>query len=227
MECKKNPKIDLQRKRTLFLQIGLLTSLSLVLFAFELKQYEKPAPKLTITGSSTVLEEHMITTREEKALPQTPTRIPLTSITIVDDLVMDDGDLEFIFDDPENFNPKTWKFIKPAEVDPPDTVVVRFPDIYASFKGGEDAMYAWLRANLTYPQVARMASIEGVVYVRFVVEKSGLINNPEVIQGNLGGGCEEAALDAVKRMPAWNPAKQRNRPVASFFVLPVQFQLTR
>jgi periplasmic protein TonB len=41
MEAKKSPQVDLEKKRTLFIQIGLLVSLSIVLFAFELKTIRK------------------------------------------------------------------------------------------------------------------------------------------------------------------------------------------
>ena len=43
MEPKKNPEVNLERKKRLFLQIGLVVSLLLVLGAFEYKSYEKSA----------------------------------------------------------------------------------------------------------------------------------------------------------------------------------------
>ena len=46
MESKKNPEVNLERKRGLFLQIGLVVSLLLVLVAFEYKSYEKVAYNL-------------------------------------------------------------------------------------------------------------------------------------------------------------------------------------
>jgi len=44
MEPKKNPKKDLNRQRTLFLQIGLVFALAVVFLAFEWKTYEKVNP---------------------------------------------------------------------------------------------------------------------------------------------------------------------------------------
>ena len=41
MEPKKNPKVDLEKKRGLFMQIGLALSLLIVLGAFEYRSYEK------------------------------------------------------------------------------------------------------------------------------------------------------------------------------------------
>ena len=41
MEPKKNPKVDLEKKRGLFMQIGLALSLLIVLVTFEYRTYEK------------------------------------------------------------------------------------------------------------------------------------------------------------------------------------------
>ena len=46
--------------------------------------------------------------------------------------------------------------------------------------------------------MARRAGIEGRVTVQFIVNEAGQVENPRVIRG-IGGGCDEAALDAVKQ----------------------------
>jgi protein TonB len=46
MEPKKNPKFDLEKKRGLFIQIGLATALLIVLGAFEFRTYEQSAASL-------------------------------------------------------------------------------------------------------------------------------------------------------------------------------------
>jgi len=103
---------------------------------------------------------------------------------------------------------------------------VPFPDVYAEFKGGEKALYAWLAANGSYPQEEKMIGIQGTVYVKFVVERDGSIGEAHIARGIPGGrGLEEAAIQMVKKMPDWNPAKQRNRPVRSWYVLPVNFEI--
>ena len=96
----------------------------------------------------------------------------------------------------------------------------------ANFPGGIEAMFEYLSQNLKYPQAAIEARIEGTVYVKFIIEEDGSISNIEVIQSHLGGGCEEAAMNAVRNMPNWNPGTRKGKPVPSIFVLPVQFQLT-
>ncbi len=226
MECKKNPRIDLQKKRPLFVQIGLITALSFALFAFELKQFDKPVPSIDVGLKKTVFNETIIATKLEKPREAIQHRPAVTRLDIRTDVPDDLPDL--IIETGWRTGDLTPTYIPPAympEVEPPDPPPVPFPDIFAGFVGGEEALFEWLGKNLQYPEDARRAGIQGVVHVRFVVEKDGKIGYAEIAQGNLGGGCEEAAIDAIKRMPAWNPAKQRNRPVASWFVLPVDFRL--
>ena len=93
-----------------------------------------------------------------------------------------------------------------------------------SFPGGMDSLYAWLANNLQYPKIAREHSIEGKVYVTFVVERDGSITYPKILR-DIGGGCGEEVLRLVKMMPKWNPSKQRGKTVRVQFNLPVKFQL--
>ena len=41
-----------------------------------------------------------------------------------------------------------------------------------------------------------------------------------------GWGFDEAALEVVKKMPAWKPAKQNGKPVRLQMSLPVRFTLS-
>lgn len=77
--------------------------------------------------------------------------------------------------------------------------------------------------NLTYPETARRAGIEGRVIVQFTVDEQGNVVNPEVVRG-IGGGCDEAAIDAIKAVE-WTPGTQYGEPVSTEFNLPVTFRL--
>jgi len=92
------------------------------------------------------------------------------------------------------------------------------------FPGGEDAVIKFLQENLKYPVIARESSIQGTVFITFVIEKDGTITDIRVLRG-IGGGCDEEALRALKLMPRWIPGKQRGKPVRVQFNLPVKFSL--
>ena len=96
----------------------------------------------------------------------------------------------------------------------------------AEFPGGMEAMYAYIVKNLKYPEAAKEKGIEGRVFVSFIIEKDGSISNI-LIKRAIGGGCEEAAVEMIKNMPKWKPAKQRGKPVRCQFTLPIKFELPK
>jgi len=226
MEKQHSFRRDSQSKRVIFLQIGLLAALSVALTAFELKQSEKPFILLPGTTAGTMLSDTIINTRQEQPKTPQPVRPTPTIIDIVDNTTDISGDIDINADDIPGRDLPPYEPPKGREEkEVPDPPIEPFPDIYASFKGGEEAMYAFLGQHLVYPFPARTVRLEGTVYIRFVVEKDGSITNIEVAQGGVGGGCEEAAVDVVKKMPSWNPGRQRNRPVRTWFILPIKFEL--
>lgn len=94
----------------------------------------------------------------------------------------------------------------------------------AKFPGGEDARLKFIETKIKYPQEARKAGIQGVVYVTYVVEKDGSITNIKVLRG-IGGGCDEEAVRVIKAMPSWIPGTQRGEAVRFQFNLPIRFVL--
>lgn len=84
---------------------------------------------------------------------------------------------------------------------------------------------AELQKKISYPDEARQAGIEGRVYVQFIVNENGDVENPRVIRG-IGGGADEEALNAVKQAK-FKPGYQRGEPVRVQYSLPFVFQLNR
>lgn len=105
-----------------------------------------------------------------------------------------------------------------------EDVVFNVVEQHPEFPGGISALYAYVTSSLKYPEAAKMAKVEGKVFVRFVVDKTGEIRDAEIIKG-LGFGMDEEAIRVVKAMPAWKPGRQSGRPVSVRFNLPVDFRL--
>ncbi|MDX1642615.1 MAG: TonB family protein, partial [Balneolaceae bacterium] len=70
---------------------------------------------------------------------------------------------------------------------------------------------------------ARQKSIEGRVYVQFIVNEQGDVEDAKVIRG-IGGGADEEALRVV-RQAKFEPGMQRGRPVRVQYSLPIFFRL--
>jgi TonB family protein len=100
------------------------------------------------------------------------------------------------------------------------TVVEQSPE----FPGGETERIKFLQLNIKYPHEARIAAIQGTVYLTFVVEKDGNISDVRVLRG-IGAGCDEEALRVIRLMPKWKPGKQRGKPVRVQMTIPIKFAL--
>jgi protein TonB len=92
------------------------------------------------------------------------------------------------------------------------------------FPGGTAEMYKYLSKNIKYPSAASRANVSGRVFMSFVVNTDGSIQDVSVLKG-LGFGCDEEAIRVVKAMPKWKPGKQSGRAVRVKYNLPINFQL--
>lgn len=80
-----------------------------------------------------------------------------------------------------------------------------------------------IHKNLRYPETARSSGIEGVVVVGFIVDRNGESRDFNILRG-IGGGADEAAIDAIKAVD-WEPGQQNGRNVDVRFQVPIRFQL--
>lgn len=86
-------------------------------------------------------------------------------------------------------------------------------DVLPEFPGGMKALGKYVDGkNHYYPKEARENKIEGKVIVQFIINKDGTPTDFKVIQG-IGYGCDEAAVEAFKKMPKWKPATVNGQPV--------------
>lgn len=86
-------------------------------------------------------------------------------------------------------------------------------DIPPEFPGGKRALGKYVDGkNHYYPKEARQNNIEGLVVVQFIIHEDGTPGDFEVVKG-IGFGCDEAAVEAFKKMPKWKPGKINNKPV--------------
>ena len=107
---------------------------------------------------------------------------------------------------------------------PSNDSVYQIVDEMPQFPGGEKAMMEYVAKNVKYPQEAKDKEIQGRVFVSFVIEKDGSVNEVKVLR-SIGGGCDEEAVRVVKAMPKWKPGKQDGKPVRVSYMMPFFFKL--
>jgi protein TonB len=78
----------------------------------------------------------------------------------------------------------------------------------------------------SYPELAREAGIEGVVYVKVLIDENGKVTWVAVLESNVTDSMNRSALDAARRC-RFEPAKQRNKPVPVVVVIPFEFRLEK
>ncbi|MDA1120664.1 MAG: energy transducer TonB [Bacteroidetes bacterium] len=215
-----------ERLHNLFLSIGLALSLAAVVGAFEWRFYD--------TGSIIDLSYTAGDFEELKEIPLTdqppPPPPPQQSVFVVFREVIDEEIIEEI---EINLDVEiTEDMIVTSEVIPVDlseleevaeeifTIVEQQP----APVGGFGAFYTYIANNLEYPVSASRNSIEGKVFVKFVVEKDGSITDVVVLKG-IEANCDNEAVKVIEAAPNWNPGKQRGRPVRVQMIIPIVFKL--
>ncbi|MFB6340534.1 energy transducer TonB [Saccharicrinis sp. FJH62] len=99
-------------------------------------------------------------------------------------------------------------------------VVDKMPE----YPGGYTALFDYLVKNLRYPQIAMDNSIEGKVYIRFVVDENGYITDPQIVRG-VDPALDREALRLVNNMPQWTPGEHQGKKVKVYYLLPINYQL--
>ncbi len=99
-----------------------------------------------------------------------------------------------------------------------------FVEQMPEFLGGDDSLKSFINRTIKYPELARESSVEGNVYINFVVERDGSVTNPKILRG-IGSGCDEEAIRVIKSMPKWVPGKQNGEIVRVQYNLPIKFKL--
>lgn len=228
MELKKNPKADLEKRRGLFLEIGLVVAMAAALVAFEMKSYDKEDKEQVVRQASEEIEDIVIQTQEQELPPPPPPETP--EVTTEFEVVEDDAELTNELGpvnaevDESTQNIEITPVVVEEEEEEEETQIFTVVEKDPEFPGGMDALYKYLAQNIKYPTIARENGITGRVYVTFVVERDGSIANPRVLR-DIGGGCGAEAIRVVKSMPKWNPGKQSGKAVRVQFNLPVNFNL--
>ncbi|MCP4552596.1 MAG: energy transducer TonB [Bacteroidetes bacterium] len=224
MDAKKSPKADLETKKVLFIQFGLIIALTIVFFAFEWKSYDKRELDLGQREVVDIVEEIIPLTEQKVKPPPPPPPKQVTEIEVVEDdeIIEDDIDIDAEADEATEVEEYIPIEMEEEEIDEEHIFVI--VEQGATFPGGEKARIRYLSSNINYPTMARESGIQGTVYVTFVVERDGSVTDVKITRG-IGGGCDEEAVRVIRGMPKWIPGRQRNKPVRVQFNLPVRFTL--
>lgn len=228
MEIKKSDKANLEKRKLMNLEIGLIIALLVVFVAFEWTTKETNVNALEDTTQ--MIEEEEIIAIEENTPPpppQTPD-IPVLSdeIDIVDDDVKVD-DIIIQTEDDANTGVEIVDYVAQVEEEVVEEEAIPFQLVekQPSFKGGGPNEFTkWVNQRLVYPEIAKENGVQGRVTLQFTVEKDGSVTNVKVLRG-VDPSLDKEAVRVVSSSPKWTPGRQRDRAVKVTYTFPVIFQL--
>lgn len=183
----------------------------------EVEYTEREQPRIEL--------EDIIQTERPKTPPPPPR--PRAPSAVPNEVIIEEDVFDFDIDRPEPTVPPPPPTQAPGEPkeegEEEDEELEYFIAVeeMPSIIGGMDALYEVLE----YPDLARRAGVEGRVIVQFIIDEEGNVRNPQVIRG-VGAGLDEAAVEAIKQL-RFNPGRQRGRPVAVQYTIPVTFIIDR
>jgi len=90
------------------------------------------------------------------------------------------------------------------------------------FPGGADSLMSFLKSNLRYPEEAKLAWVQGRVFVGFLVDHNGKIKDAKILSG-VNEQLDDEALRAVHLMPDWIPGNIGGTNVDVQYILPIEF----
>ena len=118
---------------------------------------------------------------------------------------------------------------KPFEIDLPaegkDVMLVC--EQQPEFPGGMRALMDYLKKEIRYPKKCSASGIEGRAFVRFIVDKNGKIKKVVLFKSSGNQLLDKEAIRVVKKMPRWNPGKNKGKEVNVRLTLPVNFKLDK
>jgi protein TonB len=237
MEIKKSASKNLERKRGLYFQLGLVISLSFSLLAFQYtthrlipvkkeakvypideqiipitiirstKPLPKPAPPKPITDQIKVVKTIAVTTPNPK---------PIQPIELPPEIIIADIPLEIIDED----IPLPMVQVMPGFGD------CSLLDWASRAKCTEAAIQSFIIENLEIPRSLKDRGEGGRVFVSFVVNRQGNVTDVKILKGLAGGkDLDKEVVRVVKLLPQFTPGEQMGRKASVRYTIPVNVRI--
>lgn len=228
MEIKKSDKANLEKKKLLFFEVGMIIALCIVWGALEWTSHETNYDALQDTTKAIDEEEILNVDPTTPPPPPQTQEIPVLSdkIDIVDDDIKVD-DMIINTEDDANLGVEVKDYVAQVEEEVVEEEAIPFQLVekQPSFQGGGPNEFTkWVNQRLVYPEIAKENGVQGRVTLQFTVEKDGRVTNVRVLRG-VDSSLDKEAVRVVSSSPKWTPGKQRDRAVKVTYTFPVIFQL--
>ena len=183
MEPKKSEKANLENKKALFIEVGLIIALLVCLGAMEWTSGQKKDSAFAGMTEEAIEEEQIPVTEETPPEEMPPPEVTVTDLfeIVEDDVVIDN---EVKFEDDETSEDKVVEIYAPvlqAEEEEVEEEIFVIVEDMPKFKGGDiNKFREWVQKRVRYPELAAENGIQGRVFITFVVETNGNVSNVSI-----------------------------------------------
>ena len=230
MEIKKSPKANLENKKFMFMEIGLIAALLIVLGAFEWSTTETSVSILEEEVAVVIEEEQVPITQEEQLPPPEVPKEPVMSdvIDIVDDDIKVEDNFLISTEDDASLGVEIKDYVveqQEEEVVEEEEIPFAIVEQKPTFQGKDPNHFTkWVFSKIVYPEIAKENGVQGRVTLQFTIDTDGSVRNVKVLRG-VDSSLDKEAVRVVSSSPKWQPGMQRNKPVKVKYTFPVVFQL--
>lgn len=231
MKSRKNQKADLEPKRALFRDVGLVVALIVVLVVISWKDYPE-GPKALQAQAGEFEEENIPITQPEIKPPPPPPEAPPEVLEVVEnEIEIEEIELEStevdedteiaLIEEVEEVSDEVFDFVA-VEARPVFPGCEDEPTEDARFNCFQTQVRSRIRENFEFPAIARQMGVGGKAYVNFIIERDGSISNVQIVRSSGDANIDAEAVRVVKNyLPKMTPAKVGGRAVRMNYTVPI------
>lgn len=225
MELKKHYHVNLEPKRILFREIGLVIGLLLVFIVFEYSissttidsvlpnMGEKPDQEFGVISKiedeeKIIKPKPIITTAQTIIEVNKPIEADTTTIIFNTDTIISSNNTNLVFD--------TYTAAEPF------FRLEKMP----VFPGGDAALMKFIAQHVEYPQDLIDLGIEGKVTVKYIVDENGQVKKPVIVHSS-NPMFNRYALDIASKIPKYIPGLQNGKPASVYISVPIEFKIQK
>ncbi len=210
----------LDKRYRIMFELSLFCSLCIVATAFRLVRFdgrtERPEANMhKIDMIAAVLTDYTIRHKSPPNRPLVP--IAVSDDPLIEDETIDTTEIDFSV----KWKPKALIPEEPKTVSVWDEI---YEFIYVEEKPDLIGGIGELQKHILYPEMARLARIEGTTVIRVLIGEDGKLMESVPLAESDPYGFSKAAMEALGKC-SFKPARQRDKTVKCRMNIPVKFRL--
>ena len=99
-------------------------------------------------------------------------------------------------------------------------------EIMPEYPGGVKALRTDIASEVKYPEEAKKKGIQGKVFVSFIVNENGKVEDAKIARG-VDSALDNEALRVMNSLKTWEPGNEKGKAVKVQYTVPINFVLDK